>query len=91
MYPVTMPKLCDHGHDFPRVYVDRWTYDTAGEKVPDVSRPCNRPGCDGTYRATGTPHFDADGSAMVDLTCDRACGMESVAYWTYNAREEIAA
>jgi hypothetical protein len=91
VYPQTMPDMCDHGHNFSRVYVDRWTYDTAGEKVPDVSRPCDRKDCDGTYRATSTPHYDADGSAMVDLTCDQACGMSSVAYWTHNEEVPVAA
>ena len=33
IYPVTMPDLCDHGHGFPRVYAQRWTYDMHGEKV----------------------------------------------------------
>ena len=31
--PMTMPELCDHGYDFPRVYAQRWTYDMHGEKV----------------------------------------------------------
>jgi len=55
----------------------------AGEEIPDVRRPCGREGCPGTYTPYGSPHFDADGSAMISLTCDAGCGMQSVAYWSW--------
>lgn len=53
----------------------------------DAVRSCGRQGCSGTFRPiTGTQSFDADGSAMVDLTCDQACGLHSVHYWQWTHR-----
>jgi len=59
----------------------------AGEEIPDVRRPCGRPGCGGTYVPTGQPNFDADGSAMISLACGLGCGMESAAFWAWEGRD----
>ncbi|WP_158088814.1 hypothetical protein [Thermoactinospora rubra] len=49
----------------------------------DAARPCNRPGCGGTWRPTGKPDYDSDGSALVGLRCDSGCGMQSFYSWIW--------
>ena len=61
----------------------------AGDEIPDVSRPCDRDGCPGTYRPDGRPHWDADGSASVGLVCDAGCGMQSAGYWGWEGGDHI--
>jgi hypothetical protein len=48
----------------------------------EVDRRCRF--CPGHMRVYGRPHFDADGSADVDLRCP-SCGVESSASWTWGS------
>jgi hypothetical protein len=63
--------------------------DNLPDSIPDVRRPCDRPGCEGTYvleYRDGRPdvHLDMDGSANAGLVCDRGCGYSSCHYWCWD-------
>lgn len=61
-----------------------------GEEIPNVNRPCARPGCGGTFVPKGEPDWDNDGSAMIGLVCNAdGCGMESYASWDWEGYDHL--